>query len=237
MTRANFIPAIAADATPAQLWQAARFWLAAMELVLDGPVALAAMCFVPLELRRELRIWLAPLEALARKLLLACAAALKLEPAIARPYRLPRKRPAKPAPDLARPETWVAPFALALKPPAPRSGPRIRDLGPHLLATEAWAWNALVTRNRQRSRRKLKPAAFRLARRWEALRRVLANPDRHALRLARRLARLSPRERLLRARRLAWRRWPPQLPPGFDPLKLAVEARGNDAAQSYCDSS
>jgi hypothetical protein len=92
--------------------------------------------------------------------------------------------------DLAQPETWPARFSLApprdpLAVPESRA-PRIRAL---------WgdsAPPASVVAHTTSARTKT-GAAFRLARRFEALRRVLEDPQPHARRLAALLARASRR--------------------------------------------
>ncbi|WP_395645386.1 hypothetical protein [Terricaulis sp.] len=92
--------------------------------------------------------------------------------------------------DLARPETWPARFALA-PPRDPRAvpdanAPRIRAL---------WDTTPTTTQTQPSAQRapRAESDAFRLARRLEALRRVLDDPQPHAVRLAHLLMRLRRR--------------------------------------------
>lgn len=136
---------------------------------------------------------LAMLESLVRKLLFAEIAALAtasergpriihipLRPGLVI-VNPPRKRPPRsPRPlDLAHPETWSASFALAL-PRDPRlvpdrCAPRIRAL---------WGANSRFVEPPPAARRDRGPTPYRIARRFEALRRVLNDPAPHVRRLA-----------------------------------------------------
>jgi hypothetical protein len=104
------------------------------------------------------------------------------------------------------PSTWRVRFVLRF-PPAPRAphqrprdtgGPRIRDLGPSLLVRDIWRDNArraLIARLKPKadaaaSHARAQAKALKLAHRWEALRRVLADPRRAIAALARKLAAL-----------------------------------------------
>lgn len=165
--------------------------------------------FAALESARQRLIlgWLALIETITRKLLFAEAASLVCaeRAAAARGPRIelvPLKRNAirlidSPSPDEgaacspgpinavirdhAAPESWRVSFAL--KPPLNRckNAPRIRAL-----------WGAAPARQTPPSRTECSetPAPLRLAMRFEALRRVLADPAPHIRRLARLLPRL-----------------------------------------------
>jgi hypothetical protein len=179
--------------------------------------AIASLALVTPTLRRVIVAWLAPLEHVVRKLLLAEAAALiQAERAAAkrgvrlvhvplrglarhapsgsaRPpaaHNALRKRETRPEAacsnlDPSHPETWSAPFAFALpRDPyrvANAHAPRIRALWGEHIAPSAPAQTARSVRREH--------TGSRLARRFEALRRVLEDPRPHAERLARTLAR------------------------------------------------
>lgn len=173
--------------------------------------------------RAEIVSWLAPLEHIVRKLLLAEAAALhraeraaaarvpRLEHiplrglaqhakfGIASPQaRLPQQTPiqceaegSRNDLDFSRPETWRAHFSLAI-PRDPRrvaqsNAPRIRALWGGEKRSETPKPAPRPDGNRDT--RACHALAFRLARRFEALRRVLENPRLYAERLARVLSR------------------------------------------------
>lgn len=101
----------------------------------------------------------------------------RLSPAAHSPVRTAHAREI----DLARPHSWRAPFSFAI-PQDPRfvsnaRAPRIRN---------PWAEHAPAPSPPPRAPRMLKPelAPFRLARRFEALRRVIDNPAPYAMALA-----------------------------------------------------
>jgi hypothetical protein len=226
--------------TPNPLWTRARAMFArAVETIrlrqgFGGQVGdaasrflaqLASLKLMSPALRRDIVAWLAPLEHVVRKLLLAeaaeihraereraasgprlvlvplrspgwsarllprlCAsAAEKCEPGGSR-SNLPASRL-----DMSRPETWRAQFSFALprdphRVPESRA-PRIRALwgetvsDTHASTVPSEQATELDTRACHSS------SPFRLARRFEALRRVLEDPRPHAERLARALAR------------------------------------------------
>ena len=240
------------------LWTRARAMFARAAAMFgpagDGDAALsfvahiASLVCLPPGLRRQIIAWLAPLEHVVRKLLLAEAAALqRAERANANSVRVelvplrgvaqhaqaqrpssqreedreegrttgraisslsttPRPLPLPPprgagaalstcvarSIDLARPETWRARFSFALPRPhyvSNANAPRIRalwggDTHAHIRGPERADTPGAPVRH---------SFAFRLARRFEALRRVLENPHPHAERLAHALAREAPR--------------------------------------------
>jgi hypothetical protein len=196
----------------AALWREARSWLADALCAFGEPVEIA--CSLAREARAALKRRLLRIETLLMKLLLIEASRVRAKASLAsrrRPLRAQARAgaggaaPVAAAEDPARPETWRVRFRLGIppdpKPPArPRDtgGPRIRDLGRPLLVRDIW---------REQSRRQLcarlhpEPDAEaaqaraaaksrKLARRLEALRRVLANPRAAVAALARRLSAL-----------------------------------------------
>jgi hypothetical protein len=124
------------------LWTRARALFARACAAFGGPAAVAALARLNAALRRRIMGWLAPLECIARKLLLAEAARLPAENLRARTPPRTQGEPAgaRAAPDLSRPETWPARFRLA--PPRDphlvrdERAPRIRSLAldAHLLS-------------------------------------------------------------------------------------------------------
>jgi hypothetical protein len=253
--------AIAAPATTDPLWTRVRAMFARAVAVIGQPAAIAALTLLSERLRREIVSWLAPLEHIVRKLLLAEAAALKREHAMAWRQRPPvrtaslqarngagfkercepegsRSNPhASRHLDPAHPETWSATFSLApprdpLAVPNARA-PRIRALWGET-PSEASPTSNATPRTRDGGEEN---TALRLARRFEALRRVLENPQPHAQRLARLLARA-----VRRFPEIARRYWSAPARTGDydkeDP-RLSVDAMGAafDAPYAFEDSS
>lgn len=198
--------AVDARANPVQLWAQARHFFARMTAAYGGAAVLAALDELAQATRRKVLEWLAPLETLVRRLLLIEAAKLALPPLISRKRASCRPGGGAAAPDLAHPHSWRARFYIPIPPdergvvPEDRA-PRIRLLGP------AWpprpACVPAPTKPPRAPRPKTPPSTWRLARRIEALHRALENPDPHARRLARRLARIPRHARAERARRMA----------------------------------
>lgn len=193
-------PLAAAPPSAAPLWTRVRAAFARAVAAIGAPTAIAALGLLSHALRRTIANRIALLEHIVRKLLLAEAARLQVhhpssfptrESAIRNPGASGRVLAAARSPklDLTRAETWPARFALA-PPRDPRAvpeanAPRIRslwDTSPNTRAQPS-AQRAPRTEN----------TAFRLARRLEALRRVLDDPRPHAARLARVLMRLRRR--------------------------------------------
>ena len=194
------------------IWIRARAMFARAVAMLGDAAALASIPLLSRALRRDILAWIAPLEHVVRKLLLAEAAELhRAERARAKrrvriehvplrgmaqtwnagsQTRASAKAIEKTASedmrkiDRTRPETWRARFSFAL----PRAhhvtnshAPRIRALwGPYEPPSTPKSTPRVVRPD---------DSPFRLARRFEALRRVLENPMPHAARLARVLAR------------------------------------------------
>ncbi|MFP3943467.1 MAG: hypothetical protein ACLFWF_06225 [Alphaproteobacteria bacterium] len=222
------------------LWAAARRFLRWLVGMYGTPCALVAGHWLSLKERREILHWLHPVEDLVRRLLVIEAVRLAQTPL---PEKKPapgrRKRPVKARfcrvsfPDPENSQAWSVRFRMI--PPARRRGPRFsprirllgRDRDARILAPAALAADAeehrlrmrspeeipahIRARRPKRSRRAGNP--WRLAKRLEALARVLNNPEPHARRLARLLRKdAAP---LFRACR------PPPLPPPGDPPRPA----------------
>jgi hypothetical protein len=136
--------------------------------------------------RRDLRRWLAALEAFVRRIVLLEALHLKergsSDPHVQRQQNAGLKAR---APTKRRPR-------LRLWPQAKRTGPRIRQLGPPVLVRDIWREqrrDALIARLKAARGRRRKPHII-LADRIDALESILAAPMRAARRLARKLAQL-----------------------------------------------
>ncbi len=152
------------------------------------PAALAALGVLSRAFRREIGGWLAPLEHIVRKLLFAEAARLELAPVSTAGLQIARRTDARagaPAKNNCNdPETWRVKFTLAL-PSDPRVVPEARAPRIRTFDAPPPAPAPIRRGDAQRS-----PTTGRqLARRFEALRRVLDDPMPHARRLKRLLAR------------------------------------------------
>ncbi|MGD9981114.1 MAG: hypothetical protein AB7H66_01775 [Hyphomonadaceae bacterium] len=205
--------ALSDPATHAALWKRARSMRVRAVAAIGEPADIAARRALAPETRRDIAGWLARLESIVRKLLLALAAQLLQEEQSAR-RKAPRieqirlaRFAARPAPpmartasgaipanasaknarrvDLMRPETWPVRFAFA--------PPRDPHLVPESRAPRIRAlWGPPPPPPPQpppRVRRAAEPA-LRFAFRLEALRRVLDDPISYAQRLARIFPRL-----------------------------------------------
>lgn len=185
--------------TTPPLWERLRALFERVIAAIGAPAIIAALTFAP-RMRTGIVRQLALVEILARKLLLADAAAyaaqqkshhgprliettlrasgLYLPQQTRHRHRAPAKARAL---DLSKPETWSARFALAI-PRDPRAvqdrhAPRIRAL---------WGDTRPLPELKPESRpRRFVSEAFRVARRAEALRRLLHDPTPYAIRLAR----------------------------------------------------
>lgn len=199
-------------ATPptANLWTRARASFARAVAEIGMPVVIAAATLSK-TLRREIVDWLYPLENIVRRLLLADAAELRRAemartkcdvrvvliplqgmaqtwsaglPTRACTATVRRMSEDSRSIDCANPQSWRANFSFALPHNnrlVPNSrAPRIRD---------PWADTPPPPPAHTPRALKREHAPFRLARRFEVLRRVLENPAPHAMRLARLLAR------------------------------------------------
>lgn len=181
--------------TLAPLWERLRASFARAAVITGGAAAIAAHMAMAAALRREIHGWIGWLEHLVRKLLFAEAG--RLEPlgprtsssalhaapprAVASKGAAQPGRAAAPRANSQDPETWSVRFSLA-PPRDPRAvpesrAPRIRALwGPS--PPPAPPPPPTVRARGERH------APLQLARRFEALRRVLADPRPYARRLA-----------------------------------------------------
>jgi hypothetical protein len=212
ITEAN--PAIIAN-----LWQRLRFMMTRASVIVGALPALAVLAALTRRRHREIASCITRLEAIARKLIFVAAAELhRAERNGAKPAQSPRLEIVTPSPaswsaglrpalrtekvecaagaarsnlqafDSTQPETWRVRFKLA--PPrdeaaVPESrAPRIRAL---------WGPAPALPQQAAAQPHKLAPAPLRLAQRFEALRRVIADPAPYARRLARIFPRLCRR--------------------------------------------
>ncbi|MES1201355.1 MAG: hypothetical protein ABUS57_07875 [Pseudomonadota bacterium] len=186
-------------ANTTNLWNIARRLIALMAIAIGGPVAIAKAGRLSRKGRREILDWLAPLEVLVRKLVFIEAMNLPL-PAEQGARVLTKKlvaawsraRPAPPrAIDPEKPATWRVSFKLALsrRRRAPPTQRMVSRLGPPLLVRDVWRDRAARMRLAARNAlaNGVTPSPRRLALRYEAVRRVIANPTAAAMRLAREL--------------------------------------------------
>jgi hypothetical protein len=200
--------------TAEPLWTRARAMFTRAVAAIGDASSIAVLKALPRMLRRQIVAWLYPLESIVRRLLIAEAAALhradgrrtrrsSIQTVQVRSLGLAQSwtaglqtrtnsvvagkcasEDARSKIDRARPESWRASFSFAL-PRNPHFVPNSR--APRIRAL----WGPTPPEPPPRAPRILKPgdAPFLLARRFEALRRVLADPRPYAERLARILAR------------------------------------------------
>lgn len=218
----------------ADLWKFARAWLTETLNTFGGPQTIQRT-FDRIA-RRAIKRQLQALEVLVMKLLLVEAA--KLRPHAVATQRIARRGQGRVAhaADLNRPETWRVCFQLHIppEPPEPKNtGPRFRSLAPSrfiravVLDAKALAKTlahmaALRAKSTSEARERAK--AERLARRFEALRRVFADPLPRARRLKQKLWALK-RSAFAAAKRIAVLK-PPQRQ--LDPI---LHERAEYAAQ------
>jgi len=180
----------------ARLWAVANAMFARMSAALGAATALAQRERLQRDEVSAIRAWLAPLEAMVRRVVLFEAAKLARTPA-------PLAAPKPQRQTIKRAAARVT--SLRLWPKAAWSPARIRQLGPPLLVRDIYRERARVAAalHLAQVRFMRAPIAVRLARRIDAIARVLAKPHVAARRLARKL-RLTPRLAL----RLATRAMP-----------------------------
>jgi len=188
-----------ADETLSQLWIRARASFARIIAAHGAPAVVAALIGLAHTQRREIGAWLTSLESSIRKLLFAEASRLPIEPHHNSPHKPPppaqtrASNSTSPRPfDASRPESWPARFTFA-PPRDPRAvpeaqAPRIRALWGDTHAPQAA--EAITPRPGMRV---CHPTTKHLACRFEAIRRVLADPMPYARRLARIFHRLRRR--------------------------------------------
>jgi hypothetical protein len=188
---------IADPATQATLWKRARSMCVRAIAEIGEPAALAVRNGLSRATKHEIAGWLARLESIVRKLLLALATALLSEAPLrvevgarasgAQRARGPRSSlQTSKTLDLSAPRTWRARFALA-PPHDPHSVPESR--APRIRALWGPTPPAPPPPTEPRARQLTEPA-LRFAIRLEALKRVLENPIPYAERLARIFTRL-----------------------------------------------
>lgn len=145
--------------------------------------ALADRAWIGPKEKSEVRSWINPLIAVVRKLVLMEAIALaRTLVSTIRTADVP-VRPRGKAAHASRV------YSLRLWPQSNRTGPRIRQLGPPVLVRDIWRDNAraAAARHLQKVRFMRPPPGVQLARRIEALTRILDRPLAAARRLANKL--------------------------------------------------
>jgi hypothetical protein len=201
------------------LWETAKYFMRWLYAVCGSPCALIAEPHLSRKDRKNIIFWLRPIEAIVRRLLVAEAARMAQKPRAAKPKIRggikPPGAPSRPGalPDLDDSTRWSVRFCLpgsARPAAATLTGPRILVLDPVLppLAHLHLARAAERFRRARNEARGEKPSCvkgdiwrvpraagnpWKLARRIEALTRVLENPRPYARRLARRLEKDSAR--------------------------------------------
>jgi len=220
----------------ATLWQTARAWFADVLDSFGGPQKIQHT--LDRIARRAIKRQLKALEALVMKLLLIEAA--KLRPLAVTTQRASAARRgqgrAAQGADLNRPETWRVCFQLHIppEPPEPKNtGPRFRSLAPprfiRAVVVDAKALaktfaHMAAMRAKSTTEAREHANAAKLARRFEALRRVFADPLPRARRLKQKLWALK-RSAFAAAKRIAVLK-PPQRQ--LDPI---LHERAEYAAQ------
>lgn len=164
-----------------EAWQHAGWVWAQFCELFHSPRALSLREYIARWEHRKFADWIRPLEFLTRRIIFAAglAMAVVLKPLATRQPK-PRKRRIRVVwPQ--KPETWIARFRML-----PPQRPETR-----------WIYS---------NRREVSPtmASFPLARRLEALRRVLADPEPAARRFAAKLARIAARNRTANEPRRLW---------------------------------
>lgn len=233
---------VSAPTPIADLWQTARAWFADALNSFGGPLKIQQT--LNLFARRTIKRQLQALETLAMKLLLIEAAKLPAPKRRAHTAPSEQGRAAHIA-DPERPETWRVSFQLQIPPePKDTSGPRIRYLGPSrfiranvVSAKTLEKLERLVAAHLNTSAEdRIRAKATRLARRFEALRRMFANPIPCARRLKQKLLALK-RRAFAAAKRIAAQKPPQrQLDPTLDE-RARYAAHHALPAFAACDSS
>jgi hypothetical protein len=163
------------------LWTALRAMVARMHKVLGSAAALADRAWIGPKEQKEIRAWIAPLIAMARKIVLLEALVLARQP-------LPLRKPAQRALN-ASARASERKRGLRLWPKQKRARARVRQLGPPVLVREIWAERARAAKARllNKVRFMRAPPAVQLARRIEAITRLIEKPRAAIHRLARKL--------------------------------------------------
>jgi hypothetical protein len=175
------------------LWTAARDLFERMRGAVGEAAEIARQTWLPERQIAEARRWLRTLETMVRRLVLIEAAARRVEtrgPKLRNVVHLTNPVAPKPAPP---PRAAARSYSFKLWPRPATHPARIRMLGPPVLVREIWRGNLRSAHARQLNMVRFlrTPEPLRIARRIDALERVLANPERTIRRLARRL-RVSP---------------------------------------------
>lgn len=214
------------------LWRIARAFLADALNAFGGPQTIQRTLdrFAHRAIKRQLQA----LETLLMKLLLIEAVKLAPLAVSAHRARTAGRRGVALIGDPTRPETWRVAFQLHIPPqPADTNAPRIRSLGPSRFIRAIVVDNKTIAKKlaflaaariKRSAEARAGSRAERLARRFEALRRVFANPTPSARRLKRKLL-ARKRDAFAAATRVATQRPPPRQ---LDPL---VNERAQYAAQ------
>jgi len=193
--------AIAATLTAEPLWESAREMFARMREAIGEAARWAARAWITEDEEKHVRAWLGPLIAMVRKLVLIEAIALARSDALgdararARTGSKPETARKTCAPPPAPPHPmWPyaahkRPATLPLWPKPDKNGPRVRQLGPPLLVRDIWRERAREAQARHLDmvRFMREPPGVRLARRMEALARIIEKPLAAARRLAKKL--------------------------------------------------
>jgi hypothetical protein len=168
--------------SPSHLWSAARDAFDRLRTRFDSPHDIAAWLVLKRSERIDLGAWLRGLEALVRRIVLIEALAQPAAPVLGK---------ASPQSSTRRVGAGRASVSLRLWPRLNPHPARIRMLGPATSVREIWADRrraALAQRLARARRHRRCDRAERIARRIEALRRILDRPQAAIRRLARKLS-------------------------------------------------
>ena len=176
------------NSNTSSLWLALRTMFTCMQKAVGGHLAKEEL--------RSVRAWLAPVIAMARKVVLIEALALAREPIASTPKR---------AATLCRTKRSAQRAAsLRLWPKPKRGGPRVRQLGPPTLVRDIWRENARAAACERLKQARLNraPPLTMLTRRIQALARLMDCPANAIRRLARKLRASRKLAVMLGARRM-----------------------------------
>ena len=164
-----------------------RLWSNARQALTRLRASLPRLDTLDRKERRDLRRWIAALEAFVRRIVLLEALSLDVSRLDREPWGSHARREAR-----APTSKHKRPPRLRLWPQTRRTGPRVRQLGPPVLVRDIWRErrrDALIARLKAARGRRRKPHII-LADRMDALESILDAPMRAARRLARKLAQL-----------------------------------------------
>jgi len=166
---------------------------------IGSPAKWADRAWITEDEQKYVRAWLAPLIAMARRIVLLEALALirggKIGDTRPSPRMQSKTSPkeaclSSPTPNLSWPyAAHKRPATLRLWPKPDKIGPRVRQVGPHLLVRDIWRERAREAQARHLNmvRFMREPPGVQLARRMEALARLIERPRAAIGRLARKL--------------------------------------------------